>query len=78
MEIIFKKNRKGWAQVGLQELPSALLPVPGPGARGLGCALAPLLDHWVNDLSAAGRCAEGRQLILAGAPLADCAVSMAL
>ena len=69
-----KKLGPGWAP-GI----SPLLPLPPhSGARGTGYSLASLLGHWFNDLSAAGRCAASSQLTLAGLPLADSAVSVAL
>ena len=65
-------------RAGLQEPPSACLSPPPCGARGAGCALALLLGHWFNDLSVAGMCAADSQLTLAGDPLANSAVSVAL
>lgn len=64
-------------KAGLQESPCPSLSLC-PGARGAGCALALLLGHCFNALSAAGRCAAGSQLTMTGLPLADGAASVAL
>lgn len=75
----------GWG-VGMEKAGprpvSKNLPAPCSPSRPLepeGLAVyRPLCWTWFNDLSTAGRCAAGSQFILAGAPLADTAVSVAL